>query len=267
MSRDEKTTLVDDLLAIPRPSWSEQTPRPILGIDGNLIELGSKETHSGTSAFILGANDKTLPEICKHLDVEHLGFYEMRVTDLSPLTKLKRLKTLSINWNSKLIDISPLTELNELQALGFEDTPKINDLSPLSVLSQLKALEFSGGFASPPNKAATLSPIAELANLRDLRLTNIRVAQDGLKPLASCKSLETLKLANTFPTEEYAYLAAQLLTTACDSFSGAIKLDSPIGGNDTMIVGSRKPFLNSRKDTDRIQKYVSAFERMKAKSS
>lgn len=256
-------SLLDTIFAVPRPAFSAQTPKPVIGLDGARVD-DRDQPLVGQNAFVLGANDKTFPAICARLRVQTLAFYEMRVADLSPLAQVETLKNLSINWNTKLTDLTALSKL-DLSALQLEDTPKIADLAPLAKMRGLEALEVSGGMASPPIKLDSLTPIAKLPGLRDLRLTNIRTSADGLRPLAALSHLETLRLAYTFPTEDYAYLAAHLPETDCDAFAGIVPLESPLpGGSDTMIVGSRKPILNAQKDAARIAKYAASFEALKA---
>jgi len=67
-----------------------------------------------------------------------------------------------------------------------------------------------------------------------------------------------------FPTEDYAYLSVKRPDIKCDAFVPFIRRDM-FGDKDTMIVGFRKPFLNSKKDAARIAKYVQQFEALQAR--
>jgi hypothetical protein len=72
-------------------------------------------------------------------------------------------------------------------------------------------------------------------------------------------------VSNQFPTEDYAYLAVELPNVICEMFQPYIKLNQKINDLDIMVTGKRKPFLNSKADTDRILKYEKAFEKLKKK--
>ena len=73
---------------------------------------------------------------------------------------------------------------------------------------------------------------------------------------------QVLEVSNQFPTEEFAYLSVELPKTKCKMFSAWVK--SPVMKPDTMIVGRRKPFLNFKKDRERIQAYEHSFAQLQA---
>ena len=133
-----------------------------------------------------------------------MHFYEMRVVDISALNNNSKLEELAIHWNSKLEDISPLASILKFKGLVLEDTPKIYDLSPLEKCVNLEILEYSGGMWKK-NKANSLEYISHLSKLKYLRLLNLSVDSNGLKPLANLMGLEELELSNQLPTDEYAY--------------------------------------------------------------
>jgi len=143
-------------------------------------------------------------------------------------------------------------------------------MSPLSALQELRAFEFSGAPSlSNINTARSLEPLAALNRLEELRLTNLKVEEDGLRPVAKCRGLKRLSVANTFDTEDYAYLAARMPNTVCRHFNATVRVqgDAIKRGSDTMVVGRRKPFLNSREDAGRIAMYEAAFAKLKANHS
>jgi hypothetical protein len=166
-----------------------------------------------------------------------------------------------VRWNTRARDIEALGGLSSLQGLVLEDTPKIRDLAPLARLRGLSSIEFSGGIWNR-NTASSLEPLAQLTSLRDLTLLNLRVESGGLRPLARCRSLETLELSNQFATEDYAYLSVHLPNARCPHFAPYIRLKQPVDGKDIMVVGRRKPFLNSRRDQKRLERYASAFAKL-----
>jgi len=264
----DETHLLHKFLDVPRGKDWGDFKKPVLVLDGLAQEWKSNAKFSAKRAYIIGVNDKSFDRVCCALSTDVVSFYEMRVTDISSLAKISGLRRLSINWNSKLADLSPLTFLSQLDALALIDTSKASDLSPVAALKKLRAFEFSGSpTLSSKNTAESLRPLGELKALEELRLKNLKVVNGGLQPLAACSSLKRLSVANTFPTEDYAFLAAKLPKVSCRHFAATVPVDgNAIGeGIDTMVVGKRKPFLSSSKDADRIHKYETQFEKLKAK--
>lgn len=233
--------------------------KPAAIIDGIIHRINEIESCiEGDSACIVGVNQDQFQKLCSLIQVKTLYFYEMRVEDLSPLLGQSNLSRLAIYWNTKLIDLSPIRNLTSLQTLILKHTPKAQDISALSNLINLVALEYSGGNWST-NTAKSLVPITRLTNLSELIISNIRIESDGLRPLALCRSLKNLSVNNNFPTEDYAYLAAHLRNTKCELFAPWVRLHQTIGDKDIMVIGKRKPFLNSGTDRKLMDKYSDEF--------
>ena len=151
----------------------------------------------------------------------------MRVPDLSSIKRVKNLKHLAVRWNTKLENITAISDL-PLHSLALEDTPKVNDLAPIQTLAQLEHFTCSGGHGRS-NSISTLEPIAQAQALKFLTLTNVRVLNDGLLPLARCSKIESLEVSNQFRTEECAYLSVHLPAWGCAVFSAYITTE-PIKG-------------------------------------
>ncbi|KAB0564623.1 leucine-rich repeat domain-containing protein [Brucella pituitosa] len=249
--------------------WSNLT-KPVVVLDGQAEEWRKDRFFSGSFAYIVGANENNFEELCGALSARVVVFYEMRVSALSSLQEISGLEHLAINWNNKVTDLSPLSYLSCLKTLSLIDTPKATDISPLSTLQELCAFEFSGApTLSNKNTAKSLEPLVALTRLEELRLTNLKVEEDGLRPIAKCRGLKRLSVANTFDTEDYAFLAAKMPNTVCRHFNATVQVqgDAIKRGIDTMVVGRRKPFLSSREDAGRIAVYEAAFAKLKAKHS
>lgn len=253
---------------VPRGQGWENAKKPVLVLDGHVTEWQQGKTHSGHAAYIVGANEKTFDALCMELSVKIAVFYEMRVPDLSGLQNISGLEHLAIIWNSKMTDLEPLSHLNNLKTLALVDTPKAHDLQPISRLQELRGFAFSGSpTLSSKNIAKSLEPLAALPHLKEMQLTGLKIENDGLRPVARCQVLKTLSVSNTFDTEDYAFLAAKMPNTTCSHFSATVRVQgSAIGaGIDTMVVGRRKPFLNSQEDAERIRRYEAAFAKLKDK--
>jgi hypothetical protein len=246
----------------PEVRWSSEQ-KPVLVLDGTLHEIEKLAGPvSGRVGLVVGVDDASFSRLCPLLTVEALQLYEMRVADLGPLAHVGALRQLCIQWNTGLVDLARLESQPSLEALILVDTPGIRDLVPIAKLRNLKHLEFSGGWWKA-NTARSLAPIAELPVLEDLTLLNLRVESDGLRPLARCPSLRRLEVSNQFRTEDYAYLSVALPAVECRLFTAFVSLPTPIAGKDVMVVGSHKPILSSTSDRARLEKYESAFQRLR----
>lgn len=141
----------------------------------------------------------------------------------------------------------------------YEMRPKVADLRPLASCNSLEILEYSGDIWNR-NRAETLEPIGRLPSLKALRLLHIAVNSGGLEPLSEAKTLPEMELSNQFPTDDYAFPAAHLPHAECNLLRPYVKLESAIDGKDTMVVGRRKPLLNMKHDSAKLENYVREFE-------
>ncbi|MEM7188672.1 MAG: leucine-rich repeat domain-containing protein [Pseudomonadota bacterium] len=239
--------------------------RPRIAADGRIVRLDEIEQLKADAVFIGSIRQDEFNSLCPKLQTQHLVFADLRVADVSALTRVSDLRHLSITWSTKLSDIGPLAELTGLESLVLSDVKKVTDISPLAALSGLRALVYEGGIWNKQT-AETLEPLTALTRLEELQMTNLKVGQGGLRPLARLQSLRLMILPNQFPTEEFAYLAAHLPHVECDLLAPAVQIDpGSFDGKDLMITGSRKPFLNSTTDAAKVQKYTEAFAAMVAK--
>ena len=86
------------------------------------------------------------------------------VSDFSPLRKLDRLRSLSIDTKHGLKNLEFLTGMSDLRSLclGLGDKDKLKSIAPLAKLSNLSELEIS----SMPTMVKDLSPLKKLKNLK-----------------------------------------------------------------------------------------------------
>jgi hypothetical protein len=214
-------------------------------------------------ARVIGLRPAHMDRLATLVHTRALALYGMQVEDLSPLRRIEGLEWLLITWNTKVTSLEPLRSIRGLTRLSISDTPKVLDLEPIAKLTNLVALNYSGGIWNK-NTATTLEPITRLPNLEELVLTNLKVLAGGLRQLANLQRLRALELSNQFDTADYAYLSVALPNTTCRHFAPYVSINTNGINENTMIVGRRKPFLDSTKDATRIAKYVAAFERLQA---
>lgn len=209
--------------------------------------------------WIHTVNQAEFNAILSIVNPKMLYIYEMRVNDLSILSSLTHVEILALEWNTKANNLWDLSNNISLKSLSIKDFSKLKDISPLQNNKSLEILELSGGETNQL-KLDNLESLRTLRNLKYLGLSNIKVQDESLEPISDIKELQELAISNQFPTEEYARLSVKLPNTKCKHFQPFIYLLSSIDDEDVMVVGKRKPFLNSKVDVKRLQKYEEQFK-------
>ncbi|MCY7493893.1 internalin [Bacillus safensis] len=224
---DKRPEVVHDLGDVDENS----TELLITGKTKNIERL--KSFSNLTKLWIYKVNQKEFNTILSLVNPKMLFVHELRVEDLSKNTFLK--------------------------SLSITDFSKLNDIAPLQKNTGLEFLQLSGGIWNTLN-INNLQPLRYLKNLTYLCLSNIKVKDESLEPISELEGLKELEISNQFPTEEYARLSVTLPNTKCDRFAPYIFLSSPIVDKDVMVIGKRKPKLNSKVDGEKLQKYEKQFK-------
>lgn len=214
--------------------------------------------------WIYSVNQKEFDLIINLINPKTLYIYEMRAEDLSALERLENVEKLYLCWNTKASKLWDMSKNPNLKYLSIEDFKRLNQIAPIKSCHNLKELNLAGGIWNTLN-IDTLSSIKFLQNLRVLGLSNIKLKDESLEPICHLKNLLELELSNQFPTEEFARLSVKLPLTKCEYFQPFVKLENSIDGKDIMVIGKRKPFLNSSKDIEKIQKYAEQFKVLQKK--
>ncbi|MED4227126.1 leucine-rich repeat domain-containing protein [Neobacillus cucumis] len=212
------------------------------------------------TVWIYTVNQKEFDLIINSINPKTLYIYEMRVEDLSTLERLKDVAKVYLCWNPKAIKLWDMSKNPNLKYLSIEDFKRLNQIDPIGLCYSLDELNLAGGLWTTLN-IDTLEPIKQLQNLKILGLSNLKLKDETLEPISHLKGLLELSLSNQFPTEDFAMLSVKLPQTKCEYFHPYVKLeDDPIDGKDIMVIGKRKPFLNSTKDIEKLQKYEKQFK-------
>ncbi|RSD28615.1 leucine-rich repeat domain-containing protein [Mesobacillus subterraneus] len=254
---DERPEFVNDLADVDVHS----TELLIRGKTKNIEKL--KSFSKLTKLWIYTVNQNEFNTILSLVNPKMLYVYEMRVHDLSIISTLENLEVLALEWNTKTLSLWDVSKNTSLKALSIVDFSKLNDISPLQE-SSLELLQLSGGIWNSLN-LHTLHPLRYLKDLKYLGLTNLKVKDESLEPIAELTGLKELEISNQFPTEEYARLSVALPNTQCDYFRPYIFLSDPIDEKDVMVIGKRKPFLNSKADVKKLHKYEEQFKAFQEK--
>jgi len=250
---DERPQFVNDLADVNESS----TELLIRGKTKNIERL--KSFSNLTKLWIYTVNQNEFDTILSLVNPKMLHIYELRVDNLSIISSLKEVEVLALEWNTKAKSLWDLSKNTSLKSLSITDFSKLTDINPLQKNTSLELLQLSGGIWNSLN-LNTLQPLRYLKNLKFLGLSNIRVKDESLEPISDLKGLQELEISNQFPTEEYARLSVTLPNTKCDCFKPYIFLSSPIEDKEVMVVGKRKPFLNSKVAVKKLQKYEEQFK-------
>ncbi len=190
-----------------------------------------------------------------------------RVADLSPLEDLPQLRLVSFYWNQRATRLWDLRKTPKLSGLQFDDFTRLHNLVDLATASSLVELEF-GDAIWDTSVFDSLAPLSALTGLRSLKLSAKKITDGRIEPLAALQQLTSLSFAsNQFTTEQVAWLRAHLPDSLhSEALEPLRRFSPPLRGEhkelDVLLVGKRKPFLNSVEDQARIHKHVAQYEAM-----
>ena len=243
-----------DFHSLRKWKWPQPLTKPMVMVDGVAVSPRSGTKVVGASAFVCTVNEKNFAKVISMLDVEALYIYEARVSSIESIGNLSRLKHLKIDWATKFDDLTPLTRLTQVESLHLEHTTRVEDLDPIRHLKRLRSFGFEGGI-NVRATAKSLLPIAELEFLEDVILTNLKVLEGGLRPLARCKSLKELIVSQQFGWRDYAYLAAKLPHVDCDKFKPWTRYDKEF----VMLTGTPGGLVHWIADYKRVEAHEKRF--------
>jgi hypothetical protein len=216
--------------------------------------------------WLIGAKEKDLEKILSLVNLNYLNLYQVLAKDLTILETLEKTETIILNWNTKSTTLWDISKNKGLKTLEITDFSKIEEIEQLSLATQISNLTIGGGI-DKTLKIKTITPLVGLKNLKYLSLTNLKIADDTLKPIGELINLEELEISNQFETRDYAWLASRLVNTKCEKFQATSPCHIVDADNnlvwDTMVTGRKKPFLLSTKDQEKIVKYTRDFEKLK----
>lgn len=190
-----------------------------------------------------------------------------RIVDLTPLEDLTDLRLVSFYWNQRTPRLWDLSRTPKLVGLHVDDFTRLHDLSDLERGKALLELEF-GNAVWDKAVFETLEPLVELGGLRSLKFSAKRINDGRVEPLAALQKLEALSFPrNQFTTRQVAWLRARLpKSLESESLEPVNHLSPPLEYDgkvrDVLLVGKRKPFLNSVEHAARIRKHIDGFRQM-----
>ena len=141
----------------------------------NLTSLSLGNSRLTDISFLEGMNQLTYLSISGDYHMGDSNAGVTRVEDLSPLSTMESLRSLSVR-NIALGDIAPLQNLTNLRELTLQWN-SLTTINAISNLSNLTNLNLSG------NNISDVSPLGALSNLREIDISNNRISD--LRPLSA----------------------------------------------------------------------------------
>ncbi len=121
-------------------------------------------------------------------NLENLTLEEVKLENIQFISKLRKLKSLSITYG-ELEDIGSLAELEHIEFLTLRNN-KISDLSPLSQMKKIKMLDVNSNYIKD------IKPLFTVTSLRDLTMANNQISNAGLEGIHQLKDLKILEISN-----------------------------------------------------------------------
>jgi len=155
-----------------------------------------------THLEIVGPEIENLDALTHMKQLEHLDLQIHVCLDLEVLSRLRKLRSLSIYITDEFTTIASLealSELTELEELYLHDFSALTDLSALAQLTQLKKLHLVGCY-----DLTDISPLSQLTQLEELNLSHAYPIEDAA-PLIPLKNLEKLIIHNCSSLSRYEF--------------------------------------------------------------
>ena len=187
-----------------------------------------------------------------------------RIEDFTPLESMPLLTHVAIFWNQRALRLWNVCKTAALQGLLFEDFVKLGDLDDLSNCTSLVELVFGNANGSKMS-VETLQPLSSLTSLRSLSLNPKEVRDGRIQPLAALQQLQDVSFSSKlFTAEQIAWLRCKLpASLQSDALAPyrAIRQPLLVRGKslDVLVNGYGKPFLSTKEDAARLERFKSEF--------
>jgi hypothetical protein len=217
-------------LHLRRPNLPHYTNGEDVPMEARYASLGrDKASHRGigerkalTELAAAAVNQDFLEEIARLAGLEylHLG-WPVTAADLAPLRALTNLRHLVIDSPRFIADFTPILDLPRLERLFIENAKHLASLDWLRPLKdRLIALGIEGSLYTA-QAIPTIAPLEGFA-LEALFLTNTRIGDQDLSPIATMPNLRFLGTALNAPKAQFMALRAAKPELQCQWFDEAI---------------------------------------------
>lgn len=232
---------------------------PVVLCDKNSLDIIAE---TAVPLDLRNVNTQALARVAADYRPDTLRLYHITADSLDKLGNMGHLKRLEMNWITKIADFSPLARLSALEELTIEDAPRLADLGFLAE-TRVSTLKISGGGAGKPLRLKTVAPLAAMPALQSLTLLNLKIEDDDITCLARASGLTSLAIANMFPMEQFAFLAARLNSRLVEPIP--VTVESSIGcetcgAAKVMLTGKGRPLLCPRCDSKKLETFIERFQ-------
>ena len=217
--------------------------------------------------WVGGATSGVLDNVVRLRHLEELVIAGARATSLPGTWQLPRLQTLLLDRCAKLTSIEPLKGSDGVEILGIISAKRLSDYGPLRALSRLRTVDLGEQIYYERQTIDSLAFLSNLTSIENLALRFSFVADGSLKPIARLSKLRTLEISNTFPREQFAYLAAHLPQVQCPWFPGYVLLGKcPRCTDETMVMltGKGQRSLCANCDRRQLEQKLNEFKALVA---
>ena len=200
-----------------------------------------------------------LPQLIR-LRISHL-----RTPDINFISNLSSLEELVLEYVSGFSDLAPLRKLEKLKSLHFENLRKVSNFEGIMGIDSLKYLHIDGtlDWNQPIDDFKFLTGLPNL-EVFSLGFVINKSEFPAFLPIIKLKNLKRIKIGRaTFETKEYAFLETALLNVDGASWDLCWKY------NDNFEFLGKKAGrvkCTNPKAKDRCEEFAQAYEQMKKES-
>jgi len=150
------------------------------------------------------------------------------VTDLAVLSRLDRLKSLTLHNCGTLSDLVPLRTLRQLEFLDLANCTGVGNIEPLGELASLKKLNLSGC-----TRVSDLTPLAGLGRLKTLYIRDCPGVRD-IRPVGSLLGSGTTLYASAGLEAEASDIRREIFTEHAIAASAIVRAEVSV--SDQILV-------------------------------
>jgi len=240
-----------------------------LTIEGadNIEIIDRKMKRSITRLEITGLKQEGFNHLIEKygMQFKHISFFKCPlISTFEKLELLEDIESISFYWNQRAERLWDLSKNPKLKSISIDDFTRLHKLDDLTYSKSLEEIRF-GDKVWDSLVLETLTPLCNVRNLKKLSFSAKKIEDFSIAPLTKIENLDELEFpSNLFPSEKVAWLTAHIghrvkSKVLAPYFTTTSAIPSNGKSIDTYIVGKRKPSLDSKKDVERIKKYVNKF--------
>lgn len=195
--------------------------------------------------------------------LKYVSFFKNKfIEDLSSLETCTNLFYVSFFHNQRAEKLWNMTKNVNLLGINISDFTRLHYLNGVETAPNLQYLAF--GDAIWNTSCLHDIDVLRSCNLKSFDFSGKAIENIDLQIFADMPELEYLDFrTNLFTTEDIAHLIASRPELKGYALRPYVKFErNDDDDKDILIVGKRKPFLNSKKDELKIKKYVMDFENL-----